>query len=1331
MIPDRLGRFNMTDKRIDSVVLVHGTFAAAQDDMGPRWWQRGSAFANWLNRRLDGVAECHDVFHWSGQNRERERQRAGRQLLERLHRYGREGRRYHLVGHSHGGSVIWAALRRAALRGETLPGLRSWVTVGTPFLSYRVRKGDLLLALPLALASLAMLAHVGQVVVASQYAGAMRAAGYRWTLPLLAALWLLTAVCLLYCAFRVGAVAWAAYNLRRERRAGTKAIDAFGDRWLGLWSGEDEAINGLRSTLGLGGLTYRDKPLRVLPRTPLPLFAGLGDRLFFEWLKRFLQGNDRISQSLAEVAPTPRTADAFIAAPLTVADNEVLIARVARGVSLPRTLDRLRRVIGQVAYGGALQSPFEPEEGETAPVFNSLLVHTVYLPEADDGDEVMPIPKRIAEFLEGRSGPAPAPATAATAVVVATPAGDGHAVAAVVNDHAPADGRTEGGVEAAVRVAKVAGLWRRFYAATAVQRTLVYALVGIVLISWAGSTAMFDRVRQLTPEARMAGLIATAPEVDAAEDGNSNSALATWALALFEAEARGPELRSGSPGPLDSLGLPTVPAVFIAPGRPEKTLTHIENPLRMGEAFIATAEALARAVPPRRELAGRLADRAGESIASVAPASGKKDGPPAPNANPGRFPPDPAGYAVATVRLAKLQRQLDAGDGRKLADAVAGAEAVIRVAQAEVDKLKKGVVLVGSPENWAPVNLPPPVPVEGLPPAPPPPPATSNDEVIDDDVIEGASPPVPVAAPQPAARNDAPAPPGPASAPAPRGSVRQAAPAPPPPPSRGSHGPVSNMAAQQVPVRNLPIPQSPVPRATSPAAQAVAPTGLPAAPSAPTETVTVSFDPESAAWATGYGTRLTSADTSRLIDAQLDALDELRVMGQGERAGDAVVRFLDSIGDVRAIEASKSAVLNQPGGVTLLFLSLAQTARLGVLIRELGLERGHPGAVTYARNSLNSQSIDPFINPIDDATAAAADLISLGLRDPLLVAADRWLAKYQGKTAMFRQVDPEALVKVARLYLAAGQPDRAAEAARGILNAFRLIQPPNVLVEQAKQITQETLHVQKQKEIDAYACRRVRLRCAVARLGLPAHPRRPGDAKSLLEAAWTEGLPVVELATEGANGADCVVPLAEVFGAASDLSGVDAAPARAAVANLYLKALDGSSKLKSMGTHAPEMGRTLRLLSEALLNDGGLDLALRLADAIPRDADRIAARLVVADRLAHDGLKSRARQIVVEDEPAIGKLVPYRSDRSPLMAGCAVIWARLGETNRGVLARESCLARDHLRADTALLMLFALPSRAKPPYSLRQPAAASRTPPPKPIPVSGIAAPQGAPPPRF
>ena len=47
------------------------------------------------------------------------------------------GRRYHLVGHSHGGSVIWHALRAASLKRVNLERLRSWTTVGTPFLHHR------------------------------------------------------------------------------------------------------------------------------------------------------------------------------------------------------------------------------------------------------------------------------------------------------------------------------------------------------------------------------------------------------------------------------------------------------------------------------------------------------------------------------------------------------------------------------------------------------------------------------------------------------------------------------------------------------------------------------------------------------------------------------------------------------------------------------------------------------------------------------------------------------------------------------------------------------------------------------------------------------------------------------------------------------------------------------------------------------------------------------------------------------------------------------------------------------------------------------------------
>ena len=69
--------------------------------------------------------------------------------------------------------------------------------------------------------------------------------------------------------------------------------------------------------------------------------------------------------------------------------------------------------------------------------------------------------------------------------------------------------------------------------------------------------------------------------------------------------------------------------------------------------------------------------------------------------------------------------------------------------------------------------------------------------------------------------------------------------------------------------------------------------------------------------------------------------------------------------------------MNQPGGVKLFYLSLAQTARLGALIRDLGLERWHPGAINYARDMLESQYLT-----IDDANAANADLIALGLAPP-------------------------------------------------------------------------------------------------------------------------------------------------------------------------------------------------------------------------------------------------------------------------------------------------------------------------------------------------------------
>ena len=204
--------------------------------------------------------------------------------------------------------------------------------------------------------------------------------------------------------------------------------------------------------------------------------------------------------------------------------------------------------------------------------------------------------------------------------------------------------------------------------------------------------------------------------------------------------------------------------------------------------------------------------------------------------------------------------------------------------------------------------------------------------------------------------------------------------------------------------------------------------------------------------------------------------------------------------------------MNRPGGVSLLYLSLAQTARLGALIRDLGLEGEYPDALHDSRDEIASQNFDP----IDAANAAATDLIAIGLRDPLLAAADRWLAHYQGRTGTWSaRSTPRPLSRSPGIYVAAGRPDRAGEAARAVLDSFRLIQPPKLLIDQARKVTQETIHAQKQKEIDAFVCRRVRLRCAVARLGLGKDPLGPGDAKSLLEDAWAEALTVVDHASRG------------------------------------------------------------------------------------------------------------------------------------------------------------------------------------------------------------------------
>lgn len=138
------------------VLLVHGTFAYHENDDadgdGTRWWQWNSKFAKQLQHCLGPdylVSAASDpdpdnehahkrIFHWSGLNSEASRRDAGRLLDLELQKLEANNRKYHLVGHSHGGSVVWEALCIAAgrLGSEPRRGLKTWTTVGTPYLYF-------------------------------------------------------------------------------------------------------------------------------------------------------------------------------------------------------------------------------------------------------------------------------------------------------------------------------------------------------------------------------------------------------------------------------------------------------------------------------------------------------------------------------------------------------------------------------------------------------------------------------------------------------------------------------------------------------------------------------------------------------------------------------------------------------------------------------------------------------------------------------------------------------------------------------------------------------------------------------------------------------------------------------------------------------------------------------------------------------------------------------------------------------------------------------------------------------------------------------------------
>jgi hypothetical protein len=224
----------MSADRRHVVLLVHGTFATSDDDLGKRWWQRESDFWNWLNKRLEGRAACGPtesrLFRWSGKNSEKARLEAARDLLKtRLLPYEKDGQPYHLIGHSHGGSVIWAALREAVKGGHELRCLRSWTTVGTPFMGYRLKLADLWLVISL----LAAFGAFGWITyrIWADLRGvditALWADGLFIAPATLVLLWSLLLVCLAYACVRIWLLIAAAVRMASDHHADRRAFELF------------------------------------------------------------------------------------------------------------------------------------------------------------------------------------------------------------------------------------------------------------------------------------------------------------------------------------------------------------------------------------------------------------------------------------------------------------------------------------------------------------------------------------------------------------------------------------------------------------------------------------------------------------------------------------------------------------------------------------------------------------------------------------------------------------------------------------------------------------------------------------------------------------------------------------------------------------------------------------------------------------------------------------------------------------------------------------------------------------------------------------------------
>ncbi|TPI78497.1 alpha/beta hydrolase [Mesorhizobium sp. B2-8-9] len=300
--------------------MIHGTGAGRRTDTANgaerRWWELGSTFAIRLIRELASRGRSctpDDSFIWGdgGANSETARRNGGRDLTRMLRALDADDRKYHLVGHSHGGSVIWHCLTESARAGG-LKGLMSWTTVGTPFLRFRPSIASLWAVAPALLAAGTIIWLNGQHPDALASTRASMEWSEHWVpLAALALLGLIVGGALAAGTLTgLAYLYWVLKTLLRERRE-KLAASLYFDRYCCLFHPMDEPLNGLSIT--------RLRPSDILPRPATKgrglvafawkciaeLWSRPADDLTWDTIAKHLQGNDLPIGRLVDVGALP------------------------------------------------------------------------------------------------------------------------------------------------------------------------------------------------------------------------------------------------------------------------------------------------------------------------------------------------------------------------------------------------------------------------------------------------------------------------------------------------------------------------------------------------------------------------------------------------------------------------------------------------------------------------------------------------------------------------------------------------------------------------------------------------------------------------------------------------------------------------------------------------------------------------------------------------------------------------------------------------------------------------------------------------------------------